>query len=144
MTRRASRPLACLLAATVALAPGCRAAGQLAYDSYAVTSAVFTPNPVSMPAYFIGLGLGFIVGLPLCLFAWPLTLATYPHEDGDEFFISAALTPAIGLGALFGSIVATPFYPFGALWTPDDEEAPNGPEAPPPEEDDERDGDPPK
>ena len=134
MTRRSRRPLVYVVAAALVLAPGCRSLGQLAYDGYAGASSAFTPNPVSMPAYFTGLAIGFLAGLPLCLLSWPLTLVAYPREDGGEYFISSALTPAIGLGTLLGSVLATPFYPFGALCVPGDQEAPAGPRDTPPDE----------
>ena len=110
------------------MAPGCRSTAEFAYDGYSATSSAFTPNPVAMPAFFLGLAVGFLAALPLCLFSWPLSLLSYPDEDGGEFFISASLAPAIGLGSVIGSVVAAPFYLFGYPFVPDDEQAPPGPE----------------
>jgi hypothetical protein len=126
MSRR-RRQLALVLAVALVVAPGCRSTAELAYDSYSATSSAFTPNPVSMPAYFLGLAVGFVAALPLCLISWPLALLSYPEEDGGEFFISASLAPAIGLGSFVGTIVGAPFYPFGYPFVPDDEQAPAGP-----------------
>jgi hypothetical protein len=116
------------LSACLVLAPGCRGTASLVYDGYAWSNEVFTPNPVSMPAYFGGLALGFIAGLPLCLFTWPAAAIGYPEEDGREFYISAALAPAISLGTWVGTLLGAPFYLFGAPFVPDDQDPPPGPE----------------
>jgi hypothetical protein len=121
------RRLALILSLAIVLAPGCRSTAELVYGGYTCTSSAFTPNPVAMPAYFVGLVVGFIAGLPLCLLSWPASLLGYPREDGDEFFITSSLAPSVSLGSLVGTILAAPFYPFGYPFVPDEENAPPGP-----------------
>lgn len=112
--------MALLLVLTLALGPGCRSLGQLGWDGYSWSNEAFAPNPVAEVPFFAGVVLGVIVGLPLCILSGPLAVFAYPREDGDEFFLSAALLPSLTLGTFFGTALATPFYPFGIPFLPED------------------------
>ncbi len=94
--------------------------GQLGWDGYAWSNEAFVPNPVAEVPFFTGLVLGAIAGLPLCVISGPLALVAYPSQDGDEFFLSSALLPSLTLGTLVGTLLASPFYPFGVPFLPDD------------------------
>ena len=121
---------ALLLALT--LSAGCRGTGQLADGAYEAAATCFAPNPTGAWGFFSGFGLGFVVGLPLCLVSWPLTLAFYPAEE-DAFRQAAALSPALLLGTGLGAVLALPLVPFGLPFTPD-EPAPWTDEPAPPAE----------
>ena len=94
--------------------------GQLGWDGYAWTNEAFAPNPVAEIPFFAGVVLGAIAALPLCIISGPLALIAYPNEDGDEFLISSALLPSLTVGTFVGTLLATPFYPFGIPFLPDD------------------------
>lgn len=119
MKRRRRAALALGLA--LALGPGCRAVGRATDRAFEGASACFAPNPVGAWGFFGGFGLGFVVGLPLCLISWPLTALTYPSNE-DAFRSAAELSPAFGLGTLVGSVLAVPLVPFGLPFTPDEPE----------------------
>jgi hypothetical protein len=90
-------------------------------------SATFAANPVSVGFYYAGLGLGFVAASPLILLAWPLAALTYP--DTEEAFYAYAITaPGHYVGVVLATAMATPFYPFGWPWMPDEPEPPPGPE----------------
>jgi hypothetical protein len=93
--------------------------GQAADGGYEATAACFAPNPVAAWGFFGGFGLGFVVGLPLCLISWPLTALAYPADE-DAFRGAASVSPALGLGALTGTLLALPLFPFGIPFTPDE------------------------
>ena len=109
-----------MLAVVLGLGPGCRALGVAGADSYAWSNRVFTENPVSVIPFFTGLVLGAVAGLPLAVISGPLALLGYPREDRDEYFLSSAFLPSLGLGTFLGTILAAPFYPFGLPFLPDD------------------------
>lgn len=102
--------------------PGCRSVGEVADRIYDGAVATFVPNPVAAWGFFAGYGVGFVAGAPFMLFSWPLTLLFYP-DDEDAFKQQAILAPSLTVGALIGSIVAVPLYPFGWPFTPDEPEA---------------------
>ncbi len=104
----------------VGVGPGCRALGKAGAESYAWGNEVFTGNPISVVPFFTGLALGAIAGLPLAIISGPLTLIAYPREDREEYFYSSAFLPSLSLGTFFGTVLATPFYPLGLPFVPDD------------------------
>lgn len=83
----------------------------------------FVPNPVAGPPWGLGLGLGFVAGLPLVLLGAPLALVF--ADDGDG--VAAALAPSMALGAGVGALLALPVWPLGLPFVPDP------PPPPPPE-----------
>lgn len=111
--------LAPTLLLALALCGGCRSTGQLADGAYEAAARCFAPNPTGAWGFFSGFGLGFVLGLPLCLVSWPLTLALYPAEE-DAFEQAAALSPSLLLGTGLGALLALPLVPFGLPFTPDE------------------------
>lgn len=117
---RASRRGALALGCWLVVASGCQGAGQWSSDLYVGSSAVFTSNPASVVTYFTGLGLGFAAGLPLCLISWPLALWSHGGVDDERYFGLSAISPALTLGSLTGSVLSLPTYPLGWPFTPDE------------------------
>ncbi|MEZ6188468.1 MAG: hypothetical protein R3F62_26135 [Planctomycetota bacterium] len=115
-----SRWGACVLALWLALSSGCQGAGQWSSDLYVGSSSAFTPNPASVVPYFVGLGTGFVLGLPLCLVSLPLALWSHGGEDDERFFGLTAISPSLTLGSLTGSALGAPFYPLGWPFVPDE------------------------
>lgn len=109
------------LTLALALGPGCRTMGRVTDGAFESASACFAPNPLGAWGFFGGFGLGFVVGLPLCLLSWPVTALTYPSDE-DAFRSAAALSPAFGLGTFTGALLALPLYPFGWPFQPDEPE----------------------
>lgn len=126
MRRLRTRTAALLVAGAVVAGPGCRATGETVDGLFTGASAAFTPNPVSVWAFYGGLGLGFLAGAPLLLVSWPL--AAVGGDPDDPFHGDAVLAPALGLGVAAGALLGAPLYPFGWPWVPDEPPPPPGPE----------------
>lgn len=114
--RSGPRRLAILLSLALLLpgAAGCTTISHGARDTWSFAGETFPENPASIVPFFIGLGLGCIVALPLNLISWPsaeLFMGDDANEEGDKIF--AIFAPQGYLGAGVGIILAAPFYPFG-------------------------------